>query len=685
MPEGNNEIAPKGALCNILHYFYAKDLTNGLILVKIVIEHGGKSDLEGVKTVKTLVLAWTCLLLAIPSSADIIYVKQDGTGSGTSWSDPNGVLQIAINNANYNDEVWVAAGTYTPTIKVGGSDDRYKSFQMKSGVVIYGGFPDTGNPDMTDRDPNQYETILSGDIAGNDIIDPNKTENSYHVVTSSFTDPNSILDGFTITAGNASGTEPDNGGGGIYNSGSITVVNCVISDNYAMGNYVRGAAISNWADNGNTMARMVIINCTISGNHAIGGNVVGGCIYNNAVDENDIATVTITNSILKNNSAEGDSVSGGVIYSYARGENTLATVVVTDSTFSDNSALANYEDENLKGGVIINFAYNSATAAVTITNSIILNNHATAEGEDVNISGGIIYNYALNSAVLSSDTIATAAITNCLFSGNSSVAAGDSMSGGILKNYGNSGKATARAKILNSTFCGNSTEGHISGSVLQNIGSGTATATVDFTNNTLSGNLTTGTVAFSNYPIGDSINTYLSIANSIIWDSNNKIINTDPGITTVNYSCIQDWDGGGFGNIVNDPLFADPNGPDGILGTEDDNLRLLPGSPCIDAGDNDAVHEGITTDLDGLPRFYDDPNTIDTGDGTPPIVDMGAHEFIPCDFQPDGRIDELDLITFILYWLDTGCGRCGGSDLTGEGDVNISDFAEFESLWQAGV
>ncbi len=30
----------------------------------------------------------------------------------------------------------------------------------------------------------------------------------------------------------------------------------------------------------------------------------------------------------------------------------------------------------------------------------------------------------------------------------------------------------------------------------------------------------------------------------------------------------------------------DTDGPDNVLGTEDDNLRLLWGSPCVDAGDN---------------------------------------------------------------------------------------------------
>ena len=46
------------------------------------------------------------------------------------------------------------------------------------------------------------------------------------------------------------------------------------------------------------------------------------------------------------------------------------------------------------------------------------------------------------------------------------------------------------------------------------------------------------------------------------------------------------------------------------------------------------------TDLDGNPRFVDDPNADDTGFGDPPIVDMGAYEFRdPCaDDDGDGRV-----------------------------------------------
>jgi predicted outer membrane repeat protein len=62
-------------------------------------------------------------------------------------------------------------------------------------------------------------------------------------------------------------------------------------------------------------------------------------------------------------------------------------------------------------------------------------------------------------------------------------------------------------------------------------------------------------------------------------------------------------------------LFVDPNGADGILGTEDDDFRLAPGSPAIDSGTNVTWPPLPATDLDGNPRILND------------IVDLGAYEF----------------------------------------------------------
>ena len=48
--------------------------------------------------------------------------------------------------------------------------------------------------------------------------------------------------------------------------------------------------------------------------------------------------------------------------------------------------------------------------------------------------------------------------------------------------------------------------------------------------------------------------------------------------------------------------------------------------PAIDAGDNAALPSGVLTDILGYPRFIDIASVTDTGNGTPPIVDMGAYE-----------------------------------------------------------
>lgn len=146
-----------------------------------------------------------------------------------------------------------------------------------------------------------------------------------------------------------------------------------------------------------------------------------------------------------------------------------------------------------------------------------------------------------------------------------------------------------------------------------------------------------------------------TLKNCILWgnsdeggtDESAQIHEDGTSTADVTYSCVQDDDPNdasvypGTGNIDDDPLFVNADGPDDVAGTEDDNLRLSDSSPCIDAGDNTAVPrdvadldndgntvEQIPYDLDGNPRFLDEPGISDTGNGRCPIVDMGAYEFV---------------------------------------------------------
>ncbi|MEM6673419.1 MAG: hypothetical protein AAF726_11290 [Planctomycetota bacterium] len=102
-----------------------------------------------------------------------------------------------------------------------------------------------------------------------------------------------------------------------------------------------------------------------------------------------------------------------------------------------------------------------------------------------------------------------------------------------------------------------------------------------------------------------------------------------PGALRCDLGIVEGWDGATFpgsGTTGADPSFVDPAGPDGVLGTRDDDLRLRAGSPGVDSGDSALVNALSTLDLDDRPRIIDDPQTPDTGSGPGAIVDRGAYE-----------------------------------------------------------
>ena len=142
-----------------------------------------------------------------------VYVDDSATGlgNGTSWANAYTSLQAALSAAVAPEEIRVAQGTYKPTL----GTDRTVSFVLRNGVSIIGGYAGYGAPDPDARDVTRYASILSGDIG----TVGDTSDNSYHVVVGSGTDATAVLDGFTITAGNADGDVSHmNCGGGMYNS-----------------------------------------------------------------------------------------------------------------------------------------------------------------------------------------------------------------------------------------------------------------------------------------------------------------------------------------------------------------------------------------------------------------------------------------------------------------------------------
>ena len=145
------------------------------------------------------------LLIRTPQAAKgrTIFVNATATGNnnGWGWTDAFAYLQDALAAAQPGDEIRVAEGIYRPNQDSANPNNRRNrkwSFQLKNGVIIKGGYAGLQAPET--RDIKLHETILSGDIAGDDGPGfTNMSENSVHVVTGTGTDEIAMLDGFTIT------------------------------------------------------------------------------------------------------------------------------------------------------------------------------------------------------------------------------------------------------------------------------------------------------------------------------------------------------------------------------------------------------------------------------------------------------------------------------------------------------
>lgn len=268
-------------------------------------------------------------------AAGLVYVDAGATGAndGSSWADAFTDLQPGLDTAVAGDQIWVAEGTYKPTVEHGGAGSRFQSFQMKNAVAIYGGFDPPVDDLWQDRDWVRNVTILSGDIGSQG--DP--ADNSYHVFYHPgelALDGTAVLDGFTVTGGNADGDSSDRWGGGMKNvESSPTVTNCTFSGN--MAEYGGGML--------NHTSSPTVTNCTFSGNSStwFGGGMLN--MYS--------SSPTVTNCIFSGNSSV-QSHGGGMC-------NVGSSPLVTNCAFSTNLAA--------EGGAMSN----TFGSAPSVTNSIL--------------------------------------------------------------------------------------------------------------------------------------------------------------------------------------------------------------------------------------------------------------------------------------------------------------------------
>jgi len=597
----------------------------------------------------------------------IIFVNAVATGadSGTSWKDAYRDLQDALEDARTvggcRCDVWIAQGTYTPDR---GTRDRTLGFELVDQVALYGGF--AGCEDCLDeRDPVAHESILSGDLNGNDggqpeptsscctitylpgcddahcaevanahdlsrvtcetwwdgncmslaqkyccdLCRPGRCDNSYNVVRAVAPGLRAILDGLTISGGE--GANPNGNwdwtvqGGGIYGyQAELSIYRCVLRANAAW----MGAALYLEGGSGN------IANTIVAGNAAIGDyySVLMSWDSDLAVEDCDLVAnragaVGLAGygaaRIQRSRFLENARHSGG-----AAGVDLFfgAGAEIVDSDFIANQ----------RGAVSNNDGF------VTIDNSRFIGNR---RGPAVSSCGGLT-------------------ARNSVFVGNDAMDPGyypyETPQSGFAGAVDN---ACGSAAFLNCTFVANHA-GHIGG-----IWGGDATGL-------------TNCILWDN---SDDYSGFGELA-QFNWHQERPV--------PINYNIIQGWTGalGGSGNSGNDPLLIDPDGPDDVLGTEDDNVRLSPGSPAFNAG-RPTTSELPPTDLDGHARVLCGR------------VDIGAYEFGIGDFNCDQTIDLPDFANWSACMTGPDSGPystgCEALDSNADGDVDLHDFYTLQSVF----
>jgi predicted outer membrane repeat protein len=582
--------------------------------------------------------------------------------------DEYGTIQEAIDHSWHGGTVWVADGIYQ------GQGNRDLDFKKRA---------------ITVRSVNGPENCII-DCEGS-VSDPHR---GFYFHRGE--DPNSKLIGFTIQNGyglynkgggiRCLGSSPTiedcnirdchaHYGGGMYNEqgSNPNLRNCTFENNLAEGAYGWGA-VSDGGGMYNHESHPTLTNCRFIGNRAFGEYDAemywplcgGGGMYNY------VSSPTLRNcSFIANTGISEKEGLGGGMYNYQESSPYLEDCTFDDNVMGNGGGMCNWDhcnpvlirctfrrnsgisyDEGETGGGMYNREYSYPTLEDCLfeanqgggmenrESSHAILRHCTFRN---NYDGGI-QNYGSDTVVMDcyfignqsyrgggvTNSYCDPVLINCTFQGNVASWAG----GGVYQYWSN-------PKLIHCVFTGNVAEEGGAIHTRENSNPVLVNCTVAG-NQALEGRALYVNASMQDYPSS------IQATNCIFWNGGDEIRH-EGGVVTfdIRYSCVQDEvpnDGliyPGIGNIDTDPRLLDVNGADNVVGTEDDNVVLLAGSPCLDAGDNTAIPEDqydldddsntsepIPWDRAGNPRFVDDPEALDTGNPGwgMPLVDMGAYE-----------------------------------------------------------
>jgi putative surface-exposed virulence protein len=358
---------------------------------------------------------------------------------------------------------------------------------------------------------------------------------------------------------------------------------------------------STYAENINFGGKNIILRSTEPTNLSlVASTIIDGSSSDSVVifSGTELTTCVLSGFTLRNGYAD---YGGGVL-----GNGTLATLqnnIILGNVANRGGGVFGcdglIQNNNIEGNTAMDYGGGLCMCNGIIQNNIVSNNavsgsvgvmHDFGGGGLCDCNGTIQNNSIFSNSVTGYVSLGgglfscTGTIQNNIISGNSAI--GTYSTGGALSH--------CHGIIQNNIICGN----------LAAAGGGLCLCDGTIQNNTICMNS-------ANSRGGGLYNSNGIIRNCILWQNAAPVNAQLDTCSTPSYSCIQDWNGGGVGNISLDPRLVDP---------ATDNFHLQPTSPCIDAG---CYIAGLTQDFDGDARPYDGTSEP-RGDGSD--FDIGADE-----------------------------------------------------------
>ncbi|MBQ8761172.1 MAG: right-handed parallel beta-helix repeat-containing protein [Bacteroidales bacterium] len=298
----------------------------------------------------------------VPDANNIIYVKANGTGDGSSWANATSDLQFAIARAggiSPRPAIWVAKGTYR-----GDAGDN-AAFCLSSGVSIYGGF--------AGDEPHNYDLSQRDFVTNAAILDGMNTKRVLLQLDNFTSETAVVIDGFTIRNGY---DDSSDGGAAAYLRNYTTLRNCQVYDNVSE-RYCGAIRISG--------SSSIIENCVIRNNRHNYSSYGGGGVY--------LYSAKIINSKITDNYSDGQGggiyASGGYIINCLVSNNTAqmsggiygSPALVLNTTVVKNSSEHDYATD---------YAGLRVYSSTNVVNCIVWGNTHNGEYSEVISSGGSV-------------------------------------------------------------------------------------------------------------------------------------------------------------------------------------------------------------------------------------------------------------------------------------------------------